>query len=138
MTRDDLRAVVRNAPLAVETMIMLTLASLAVRWLPRRRLVRLLGLAEAPGDGHRPGAPAKARKIGHVVERVAARLPWKPVCLPQALATLLMLRWRGIACQAHLGIVSTRPFDAHAWVSVGGTVVQGGSTNHATEVAILR
>ena len=65
-------------------------------------------------------------------------LPWRPNCLPQAIATRAMLRRRRIACDAHLGVLSTSPFEAHAWITVRGHVVQGGPVTGATEVAALR
>ena len=118
---------------------MLALASIAVRLLSSRRLVRLLGdprLGRLEQDG--VVVSARAARIGRAVERVAGRLPWRPVCLPQAIATLAMLRWRGIPCEGHLGVVSTAPFKAHAWVTVGPAVVQGGPVTGVTELASLR
>ena len=49
-----------------------------------------------------------------------------------------MLRRRGVACVAHLGVTGTEPFAAHAWITVRGTVVQGGPVRKAVEVARLR
>src|SRR5947208_2523981 len=76
----------------------LTVATLAVRLLSSPRTTRLLG-RPAPPDIERPRGRAgvEARRVGHAVERVARVLPWRPVCLPQALATRWMLRRRAIA-----------------------------------------
>lgn len=73
--------------------------------------------------------------VGRAVTRVARRLPWHPACLPQAVATRAMLRRRGIECVSHVGVVRTEPFQAHAWVTVNGCVVQGSPITHATELA---
>lgn len=73
--------------------------------------------------------------MGRAVERVARVLPWRPKCLPQAIATRWMLRRRGISSVGHLGVTDTQPMAAHAWVTVSGAVVQGGPVAHATEVA---
>lgn len=113
----------------------LSVASLAVRLLSSSSTTRLLGrpLHASVEERRRPGL--RAARVGRAVECVAAVLPWRPVCLPQALAVRLMLRRRRIPCRCHLGVVQTSPFTAHAWVTVGGSVVQGGAVGHATTVA---
>jgi hypothetical protein len=141
--RARLRRCARLAPrrgvLGLEATVALTAASLAVRLLPEPRVTRLLGRPEPAGEAlarERPGP--EARLVGRAVDLVAARLPWRPVCLPQAIATRWLLRRRGIVCVAHLGVTATEPFVAHAWITVRGTVVQGGPVGHATELARLR
>ena len=114
-------------------------ATLAAKLLRPARATGLLGRPRPRGAGP-PGAPpgaagAEARLVGHAVARVAGRLPWRPTCLPRAIATRWMLRRRGISCRAHLGVITTDPFEAHAWVTVHGTVVEGGPVHHATEIA---
>jgi hypothetical protein len=135
---------VRRAGLYVEAAIALMAASVALRAAPRGRASRLLGRprrGERGGGETGAGAGAgevnpRARGVGRAVERVAAVLPWRPSCLPQAVATRAMLMRRGIACEAHLGIISTAPLEAHAWVTVAGHVVTGGRVK-ASEVAAL-
>jgi hypothetical protein len=134
-----LRRAARQARLAVEAALWLSAASLAVRVLPPRRTMRLFGRPGPPGVGPPgPGASPQARQVGRAVERVAARLAWRPACLPQAIAVRLMLRGRGIPSEGHLGIVETAPLSAHAWVTAGGAIVQGGPVTHATEITTLR
>ena len=118
----------------------LAIASFAVRVLPGPRVVRLLGQPAPPSPPpDSPGAhQTRGEQVGRAVERVARVLPWRPVCLPQAIATRAMLKRRRIPCEGHLGVVGTAPFDAHAWITVGDVVVQGGSDTHVTEVAVLR
>jgi Transglutaminase-like superfamily len=133
-----LRLIATRGPLAAEAAISLAAASVAIRVLSRQRITRLLGRPVSP-EVLVPGPPAReARAVGRAVERVAARLPWHPPCLPQAIATRWMLRRRGIGCEAHLGVTGTDPLEAHAWITVCGVVVQGGPIRHATEVALLR
>ncbi|HEY2770916.1 MAG TPA: lasso peptide biosynthesis B2 protein [Solirubrobacteraceae bacterium] len=124
--------------LGIEAGAALLLASVALRVRRRRNAERLLGTITA--DPAAPPTPedAEARRVGRAVARVARVLPHEPSCLRQAIATRWMLRRRGIACEAHLGIVSTDPFEAHAWVTVGGVVVLGGPVVGATELAVLR
>lgn len=128
---------VRYAPLGLEAAASLSAASLALRVVSRRRVTRLLG-TPTPPSVEPVGAPGRrARHVAWAVTRVADWLPWQPTCLPQAIATRWMLRRRGIPSDGHLGIVSTNPFAAHAWVSVAGAVVQGGPVGNVREIARL-
>lgn len=126
--------------LGLEAAITLAGASLAVWVLPSSRLTRLLGRPSPPSPPRSSTEADEARgaQVGRAVERVAGMLPWRPVCLPQAIATRTMLRRRRIPCEGHLGVVGTAPFGAHAWVTVGDVVVQGASAGEVTEVAVLR
>ena len=137
MTR--LRRLLRHLPLAAEAAVLLTVSTLAVKLLPAPRVTRLLGQTSGEGASDQTAESAKrARRVGWTVERVAGVLPWHPVCLPQAVAARWMLRRRGIACVSHLGITNARPLTAHAWVTVGDVVVQGGSVAGIPELAIFR
>ena len=130
---------VRKLLLGMETSGLLTLASAAVALLPGHWLTKLLGDVSRPSATEsRPGASVAPRRVGRAVELVAARLPWRPACLAQAITTRVMLRRRGIPCEAHLGIVETAPFAAHAWITVNGVVVQGGTVSGITELATFR
>jgi hypothetical protein len=133
------RRSIRRAVLAGEAVLALTAASVAARVAGSSRTTRLLGL---PAAGHEaeselPADP-EVRRVGSAVERVARILPWHPVCLPQAIATRAMLRRRGVACVSHLGVYGSSPVTAHAWITVGGTVVQGGPVGHVKELALFR
>ncbi len=116
---------------------MLTVASLRVVWHPRTRTSSLLGTVRpsAASESIPTDVSPEIVRIGRAVERVATVLPWHPVCLPRALAVASMLRRRGVECRAHLGVTSTAPPEAHAWVTVGEVVVQGGPVDHVTELA---
>ena len=132
------RHLLRRVPTALEAAVLLTGASVGVRVLPSVRTTRLLG-RPGPVVAEDRGRPdPRAWVVGAAVERVARLLPWKPKCLPQAIAARAMLRRRGIPSHGHLGVVGTEPLSAHAWVTVDGRVVQGGPVAHATEVALLR
>jgi Transglutaminase-like superfamily len=131
--------VIRKAFLGLEAAVVLGAAELALRAVPCRRLTRLLGFAvPAVDDDARGRIDPAAQRVGRAVERVAGVLPWRPACLPQAIATRAMLRRRGIPCEGHLGVVSTDPFEAHAWITVNGWVVQGGPVHDAAEIAAFR
>jgi hypothetical protein len=113
---------------AVEAVVELTRASLVLLLLPSSRTGTLLGplhRAEASRPIE-PGQLREARLTGLAVTRAAARLPWHPTCLRQALAVQRMLRRRGIPGQLRLGVTSPTNPSAHAWVTVEGEPVVGG------------
>lgn len=138
MTRRSPAWWAERVPVAAEAGLALTLASIAVRLTPRRRTSRLLGLPVALSRPDGPPAPDEAIRVGRSVERVAAVLPWRPACLPQALAVRAMLRRRGVDCRCHLGMLDSVPRAAHAWVTVGGSVIQGGPVDRVIELACFR
>jgi hypothetical protein len=126
------RAVVRlpagDRRRAAAAALQLTRATLELRLAPTGNTIGLLG-AVGGEDADQPAAEAEVREaqlIGATVERVAARLPWHPTCLRQALAVQRMLRRRGIASRLHLGVTGTTEAEAHAWVTVGGHPIVGG------------
>ena len=102
-------------------------ASLAVRLFPFRRLAGYLGrhMAESAHEQD-PACRREARRIGWAVATAARHLPWKPVCLPQAVAAQWMLRRLGIPSTLYLGIDPKGNYDAHAWVRAGKEIVTGG------------
>ncbi len=76
---------------------------------------------------------AEAGEIGHVVEVVGRCLPFRALCLQQAIAVRRMLTRRGIPAVVYLGVARDRAdraqadlgLAAHAWVTVGSRVVSG-------------
>jgi hypothetical protein len=126
--------------LAVEAGIALTVASVAIAMTPRRRLISWLGEPRASRPTPEPHELASllaaadstaiaqirtGRKVGAMVTRVAALLPWHPTCLRQALAVRWMLRRRTTPNTVHLGIADVASMDAHAWVTVHDVTVVG-------------
>jgi hypothetical protein len=101
-----------------------------------------------PGDDRRPApgpgaVPAQldelSRDIGWAVRTAAARVPWRSVCLPQAIAAQHMLRRRRISGRAVVGArrsESEKPIDLHVWVVVGGRVLVGGG-GHTTFAPVV-
>jgi hypothetical protein len=112
----------------LEALVELTRASLELRLLPSARTVGLLGTVDgdAAGSAATGGQLQEATLVGQAVARVAARLPWQPTCLRQALAGKRMLRRRHIPARLHLGVTSPTEGRAHAWVTVAGQPVIGG------------
>lgn len=110
-------------------------ARVKIAALPFRRIARGLGTFVPPADPRiaacRAPAPAdQARIAGQVswaVTRAAHHVPFKAVCLPQAMTAHAMLRRRGIASAMHFGArrSAEKPIDAHAWLDAAGVEVTG-------------
>lgn len=111
----------------IEAALALGLSSLLIRTIGFSRIARRLGrhMAEGPTSAD-PESMSDAARVRWAVDTAARVLPWKPVCLPQAIAATLMLRRRNIASTLYLGVDPTRSLDAHAWVRVGEVTVTGG------------
>ncbi|KQN22955.1 hypothetical protein ASE86_14355 [Sphingomonas sp. Leaf33] len=101
--------------------------------LPFRVLARQLGGLTPP-----PPVPAVAsppppdvRAVVHDIRwAVVALAPWLPfrsLCLQQAIAARTMLSRRGIDSVLHLGVDRSKPekLGAHAWLDTGGMPVTG-------------
>ncbi len=139
MTRADRRMIVE----ASAALLVARLRSL----LPFRILARQLGGILAPHSRTRPPArlaslsQAEADMIFAVRWAVGAIAPWLPfrtLCLQQAIAARTMLERRGIDSVLHLGVrdPTGTALEAHAWLDAGGLNVTGYPVDPAlTEVA---
>lgn len=96
---------------------------------PPAHYLRRLGVLRAVVPEHCAGDDLRAAEIGRVVRRVARLMPFRAVCLQQALAVRRMLNRRGLPATVHLGVAqdcaSGGPEVAHAWVISGNRVVSG-------------
>lgn len=123
----------RRRALVAEAVACLLVARLAVVMLPFPTLARRLGRFVPPDEARRLGNRATAREsqaaaeVGWAVTRAARYVPFKAVCLPQAMAAQGMLRRRGIASVMHFGASKgeAKPLDAHAWLDAAGVEVTG-------------
>jgi hypothetical protein len=124
--------------LLMEAALWLALARIALVAVPFRHIARRTGAFARPNDpavknvlGAAPNRAeqALAQEIGWAVTRAARYLPFKAVCLPQALAARRMLQRRGVASVLHFGAnIRNDPeqrFDAHAWLDTAGVEVTG-------------
>ncbi len=115
----------------LEAAALLTLVGLLIRFLPLQLVVRFLGVPVSPDpiQGCLNPTPA-ARAVDAAVTAAANRLPWHPVCLPQALTGGVMLRWRGYCPQICFGVQKNGgSLDAHAWLILDDGIVCGGQMN---------
>src|SRR5258707_301908 len=93
--------VARRLPLAIESAVALTIASVVVATRAQSKTTRLLGRphTDTTDPAQLAPVPPRAVRIGRAVERTAAVLPWHPLCLPTAVATVWLLRRRRIPCE---------------------------------------
>jgi|SRR5579863_831223 len=125
----------RRRALLVEAVAYLFAARLALIFIPFPRLARQLGTFVPPTDprtsrarsGTAPDQAQLAEAIGWTVARAARYVPFKAVCLPQAMAARVMLKRRGIGSVMHFGAAKgqEKPLDAHAWLDAAGIEVTG-------------
>lgn len=119
--------------LMVEALLWLAVARVWLLVAPFRDVARHLGEVR-PAGGEAPAPPQigpttlLAREVGWVVRRTADYVPFKAVCLQQAIAAKLMLRRRGVHSVMHFGIDTAVPGEllrAHAWLNADGVRVTG-------------
>jgi Transglutaminase-like superfamily len=125
----------RRRALLIEAAVWLLLARVALLAVPFPTLARRLGAFVPPTDARvtLAGRDASSRdaqlaeEIGWATVRAARHVPFKAVCLPQAMAARIMLGRRGVASVLHFGAAKgrDRPIDAHAWLDAAGIEVTG-------------
>ncbi len=125
----------RRRALVIEAVAWLWLSRLALILIPFPRLARRLGTFVPPSDARVLRAKSRAthdhvrlaEQIGWAVTRSARYVPFKAVCLPQAMAARIMLKRRGVSSVLHFGAAKgeTKPLEAHAWLDAAGVEVTG-------------
>jgi len=125
----------RRRGLLVEAAFWLLVARVALLVIPFPRLAARIGDFVAPSDDRVTTALQRgsaddaqvAAEIGWATVAAARHVPFKAVCLPQAMAARIMLRHRGVASVLHFGAAKgkEKPIDAHAWLDAAGVEVTG-------------
>lgn len=111
----------------LEALALCTAASVLLKVVRFSRVAPRLGRHMAESPPHQPGATgSQVSRVGWAIATAAKILPWKPMCLPQAVTAQWMLRRRAIPSTLYLGTDPSQNYDAHAWVRVGGVIVTGG------------
>lgn len=124
----------RIVTLACEAGVLLTVAHVLTRRVAYRRWSRLLGTAGSVGAAiGAEGDCVRATRIGRIIDRVADRHPWRPVCLPRAMCARWMLNRRGVVNTMFVGVEPDAGAGEarmlHAWLEVGGVTVTGRITD---------
>ena len=115
----------------MEAVACLALARLALIFVPFRVLAARFGSVAPPnvnaGFVLSEAQRATANEVGWAVTRAARYVPFRAVCLPQAIAAKVMLSRRGIASTMHFGVArpAGAPLAAHAWLDAGPVEVTG-------------
>ncbi len=125
----------RRRALLPEAVFYLLASRLALIVIPFPRLAPRLGSFVPPTDarvdeGRKRGPDNEvqlAEAVGWAVTRAARYVPFKAVCLPQAMAAQAMLKRRGVKSVMHFGAArgTDKPLDAHAWLDAAGVEVTG-------------
>jgi hypothetical protein len=125
----------RRRFLLAEAALWLLVARMALIFVPFPRLARRLGNFVPPSDARALKAKAAgpqehaqvAAEIGWAVTRAARYVPFRAVCLPQAMTARVMLSRRGVGSVMHFGAAKSedKSIDAHAWLDAAGIEVTG-------------
>ena len=111
----------------IEAALSLVVARFALRWLPYRRLSRLL--ERAPRQPEVTGAEREQLRKGvqWAIDRAAPYLPGEIVCFPRAVAAQQMLRRRRVGTTVYYGAntLPERGLTAHVWLQDGSVGVVG-------------
>jgi len=113
-----------------EAVLCLAVARVAVLALPFRVIQRVAGARAlaSPGRGREPAEAL--HRISWAISAASRRVPWRSMCLEQALAGLVMLGRRRIPGTLYIGVRheghgTVRSVQAHAWLRSGSTYVTG-------------
>ena len=76
-----------------------------------------------------PGVIELADRAGRMVAAAAREGVYHGRCLEQSLMLWWLLLWRHLPAELHIGVRQTdEKFEAHAWVELFGSVVNGKNT----------
>lgn len=125
----------RRQALVAEACARMFWARIRVAVLPFPKVAQTLGEFVPPTDPRAaeraaattPEQAKFARDVKWAVVQSAPFMPFRSVCLQQAMAAQLMLKKRGISSVMHFGAQpgGKRPIDAHAWLDAAGVRVTG-------------
>lgn len=118
----------------LQAVVWLPLTTLAVRWLGFRRWQKFLETFPRSRSSDSSSAPALilpiAQPAARMVAAAARRSPFRPNCLHRSLVLWWFLRRRGLNPELRFGgRKEDKQLEAHAWVEVGGLVLDVSDTS---------
>ena len=122
--------------LLLESVLWLTIASLAIAILPFPRIAAIASRRPLV-ISHEGGNEDLVGRIRWAIAAASSRVPWRAVCFQQGLAAHLMLRRRGINSVLYYGAAHTTDstLAAHVWVRADDLDVVG--CEEASKYALL-
>ncbi|CAO1652275.1 Lasso peptide biosynthesis B2 protein [Parasphingorhabdus sp. NYA22] len=127
------RKVLGRSKWLTETAVMLAAARFLVKFIPFRYWHKTLGDIDSVSRQEKRlatsvEAGSEAALVGRWVRNTASKVPFKAVCLPQAMAARWMLTRRNISTQLFIGARrdrDTKESQFHAWLMHGEVCVTG-------------
>lgn len=112
-----------------EAFLFLTYARLIVLLIPFKVIGPRLGAQNKETTSKENIQVDSAKAIATAIRLAVRYIPWKTVCLPQAIAANRMLKRRKLSGILYLGLArddeKTKGLKAHAWLRHGETIVCG-------------
>lgn len=124
----------------IEALATVGAARLLMSALPQARLSQWLrtSLDNSRLESRPQSAPPSAivERVRTAVTRVSRRIPGS-TCLVQAIAGRWMFKYRGFDAKIRIGVDKVaEDFSAHAWLTIGDTIVLGGADAAARFVVL--
>jgi hypothetical protein len=132
----------RDIGLLFEAVMMLAIARFFIKFVPFAQWKDRLDIDRKGVAARVPIATDKSlsRHIGRIVRMAARNVPFKAVCLPQAMAAQWMLRRRGEGSKIVIGAdrkakadasQGNNRFDLHAWLVSSEAIIITGKSEYA-------
>lgn len=124
----------RRLALLAEAVTALAIARLIVATRPPARVVRRFGRpladgVDAPGEALPARDAGRAADIGWAIRCAAANVPFRALCVEQAIAARTLLDRRAIEAIVHYGIAppagDSDGMRAHVWATAAGEEISG-------------
>ncbi len=102
--------------------MLLPITALGLRIIGLRRCQQLMAAFPVRDGESLP--PDQVRKAAWLVNAAAYHGPYRASCLERSLALWFFLRLKGVKSNLRIGVLNhNRSFTAHAWIEVGGVVL---------------
>jgi hypothetical protein len=126
----------KDQVMTFEAAVLLGVARIALLVVPFRKVAEKLGTPHSAAAPHNVLKPARedeeelARRVSESVQRAAKNVPFRAVCIHQALVAKLMLEQRGVPSVMHFGVArngadADDALRAHAWLNTATVEITG-------------